>query len=111
MLWDSERFARLVSVRRAGFDSSGLGLCLMRDFEICAVAARAGSLCLALVMSAAFVRANAKVAGKHRHYFGIAMAQDEGRPRRTEKRHFACKFFGLKLQTKLYPPYARTMRQ
>jgi len=68
MAWGSERFARLVSVRRARLCSSGLGLCPVCDFEIRAVAARAGSLRrFALVMSAALMRANADVLRMHGH--------------------------------------------
>src|SRR5262249_23976263 len=78
---DSERFARLVSVRRARLHSSRLGPCPMCDLEICAVAARAGSLHrLALVMSAAFMRANANVTRMNRDQLSIGMPQNEVSP-------------------------------
>ena len=93
---DSERFARLVSVRRARLHSSRLGLCPICDLEICAVAAGARSLDrLALVMSVAFMRANANVARMHRDQLSIGTPQNEARgwssERLSEQEQFLCR--------------------
>src|SRR6516225_2231585 len=64
--WDSERCARLVGLCWFRLLGTGRRVCSMGDFEICAIAARAGRLCrLVLVMNAALMCTNTNVARVH----------------------------------------------